>query len=44
MAKLYNEICVQGFGATDRRVDDVSSYRAEMCGNIATFASFSLLR
>jgi hypothetical protein len=44
IAKLDNEVLVQGFGATYGRVDDVSSYRAEICGNIATFTVFTLIR
>jgi hypothetical protein len=37
VAKIDNEIVIQGIGATDWGLEDVSSYRAEICGNIATF-------
>jgi hypothetical protein len=44
IAKLSNEILVQGFCATDGRIEDVSSYRADICGNIATFTILTLIR
>jgi ribonuclease HI len=44
IAKLDNVVLIQGFGAKDGCIKDVSSYRAEICGNIATFTVFSLLR
>jgi hypothetical protein len=44
IAKLDNEVIVQGCGATEGRVDDVSSYRTEICGNITTFTVILLLR
>jgi hypothetical protein len=36
--------CKLGFGATDGRIEDVSSYRAEICRNVTTFTSFNLIR
>jgi hypothetical protein len=44
VAKLDNEVLIKGFGATDRRVEDLSSYRAEVCSNIATFTILTLIR
>jgi hypothetical protein len=44
IAKLDNEVLFQGFGATDGCIEAVSSYRAETCGNIATFAIFTLIQ
>jgi hypothetical protein len=43
IARFDNEILVQGFGATDERIEDVSSYQAEICGNIATFTILTLI-
>jgi hypothetical protein len=43
-AKLNNKILVHGFGATDGCIEDVSSRRAEICGNIATFTILTLIR
>jgi hypothetical protein len=43
IAKLDNKVIIQGFGATDGRVEVVSSYRAGICGNIATFTVFTLI-
>jgi hypothetical protein len=42
--KLDNEVIIHGFGATDGRIEDVSSYRADICGNIATFTIINLIR
>jgi hypothetical protein len=39
---MENNIIIEGYGATDGRVEDVNSYRAEICG-IATFAIFTLI-
>jgi hypothetical protein len=44
VAKIDNEVLRQGFGATDGRMEDVSLYRADICGNIATFAIVTLIR
>jgi hypothetical protein len=44
ISKFNNEVLVQIFGATDVRIEDVSSYRAEICGNIATFTILTLIR
>jgi hypothetical protein len=44
IAKLDNEVLIQGSGATDGRLQDVSSYRAEICGNITTFTTLALIR
>jgi hypothetical protein len=43
-AKLDNEIIIQGFDATNGRLEDVSSYRADICGNIAAFTIITLIR
>jgi hypothetical protein len=43
-AKLGNTLLIQGFGATDGRLEDVSSYRAEICGNITAFTIISLIQ
>jgi hypothetical protein len=40
---MDNTVFIEGYGATDGWVDDVSSYRAENYGNIAKFAFFTLL-
>jgi hypothetical protein len=40
---MENDVLIQGFGATDGRVNDVSSYQADICGNVATFAVFTLI-
>jgi hypothetical protein len=44
MAIHHNKVLIQGFGATDGCIEDVSSYRAEICGNIATFTILTLIR
>jgi hypothetical protein len=44
IAKLDNEVLIQGFGATDGRLEDTSSYRANICGSIATFTVLTLIR
>jgi hypothetical protein len=44
VATLDNEILIQSFGATDGRVEDTNSYRAELCGNVATFAIINIIR
>jgi hypothetical protein len=43
VAKLNNELLIQGFGATDGRLEGVSSYIAEICGNMATFTILTLI-
>jgi hypothetical protein len=44
IATLDNDIILEGFGATDGRVEDTHSYRAELCGNIATFSILNIIR
>jgi hypothetical protein len=44
VATLDNEIIIQGFGATDSRVEDTHSYLAELCGSIETFAILNIIR
>jgi hypothetical protein len=44
IATLNNNIMLEGFGATDGRVEDTHSYRAELCGNIATFSILNIIR
>jgi hypothetical protein len=44
VAKLDNEVLIKGFGATDGRVEDVSSYRTEIFCNIATCTMLTLIR
>jgi hypothetical protein len=40
---MENTVLIEGVRATDGRVDNVSSYRSEMCGNIAKFAVFTVI-
>jgi hypothetical protein len=44
VAKLGNEVLIQGVGATGDRLKYVIYYRAEICGNIAAFTIISLIR
>jgi hypothetical protein len=44
IAKLDNEVLIQGFGTTDGLVEDVSSYRAYIWGSISTSTVFNLIR
>jgi hypothetical protein len=41
---LDNDILLEGFGATDGRVKDTHSHRAEISGNIATFSILNISR
>jgi hypothetical protein len=41
---LDNGILIKGFGSTYDRVEDTHSYRAELCGNIATFSILNIIR
>jgi hypothetical protein len=44
VATLDNVAILESFGATDGRVEDTHSYRAELCGNIATFSIINIIR
>jgi hypothetical protein len=44
IATLDNDILLEGSGDTDGRVEDTNSYRAERCGNIATFSTLNIIR
>jgi hypothetical protein len=44
ITKLDNDVLIQGFGTTDGRAEDVSKYRADICGNTATFTFFTFNR
>jgi hypothetical protein len=35
---------IEIFGATDGRIEDINSYRAELCSNIATFVILDIIR
>jgi hypothetical protein len=41
---MDNTILIEGFGAMDGHVEDINSYRAEICANIATFSVFALIQ
>jgi hypothetical protein len=44
IATFDTTILLEGFGATDGRVEDTHSYGAELCGNIATFFILNIIR
>jgi hypothetical protein len=44
IATMDNTILIEGFGAMDGHVEDINSYRAEICANIATFSVFTLIQ
>jgi hypothetical protein len=44
ITNMDNNFLIGGAGVTDGCVDDFSSYRAENCSNIATFAVFTRIR
>jgi hypothetical protein len=44
IATLDNGILLESFVATDGRVEDTHSYRAEICGNITTLSFLNIIR
>jgi hypothetical protein len=44
VAKLNNELLIQGVGVTNSQLEDVSSYRAQICGNTVAFTIITLIR
>jgi hypothetical protein len=44
IATLKNGILLEGFGATEGRVEDTHSYRSEFCGNITTLSILDIIR